>query len=145
MDRPFRLPPVQPNRSERQAVTSAVLSGELRQLFRGVFVPAGLELTVDVRCAAVALVLPERAAIARRTAAWLFGVDGRRPGEQGAPVVLECVVASGTEPMSRPGVRCYAAPLDAADMGEVGGMPCTTPLRTCLDLLRWMPPHMGLG
>jgi hypothetical protein len=144
-DRPFRLPPLQPSRSERQAVTRALLTGELRQLFRGVFVPTQLELTVDVRCAAVSLVLPSGAAIARRTAAWLFGVDGRQPGEQDAPVALECVVPAGTEPLSRPGVRCYATPLDAADVGEIGGVPCTTPLRTCLDLLRWLRPHMGLG
>jgi hypothetical protein len=126
-------------------VTRAVRNGDVHQLFRGVFASSALELTVESRSAAVALVLPPGGAIARRTAAWLHGIDARSPGEQQVPLLLECVVPRGSEPVARAGVRCYATPLAAEDLTEIGGVPCTTPVRTCVDLLRWMPPHMGLG
>ena len=93
----------------------------------------------------MAIVLPEGAAVSRRTAAWLHGVDARMPGEHHLPVRLECTVPTGVEPVSRLGMKCYAAPLDDSDVTEVCGAPCTTPRRTALDLLRWLPPHMGLG
>lgn len=134
-----------PSAAERRGVQDAVRRGELVQPLRGVFVGRDVELTTERRAQAVALVLPAGAAIARRTAAWLFGVDARAPGEHTVPVPMECVVPSGTEPLSRRGLHCYATPLTSGDVQEVGGVPVTTPLRTAVDLLRWLPPHLGLG
>jgi AbiEi antitoxin C-terminal domain len=145
IDQPFSLPTYRPTPADRILVRNAVRDGELRQLLRGVYLGANVELTVEMRCAAVALVLPSGAAIARRTAAWLFGVDARLPGEHHSPVVLECVVPHGIEPLSRPGVRCYGTRLTAEDLCQIQTLPCTTPTRTALDLLRWLPAHMGLG
>jgi hypothetical protein len=59
-------------------------------------------------------------------------------------VDIECTVELGAQPMRRPGVRCFIAPLEA-DVEEHLGLPVTSPVRTALDLLRWLPPHLALG
>lgn len=142
LDRPFTVATIG---GTRRLVADAVRSGRFRQLLHGVYVSTELAATVEGRAACAGLVLPAGAAVSRRTAAWLHGVDARLPGEHKAPVRLECTVPTGLEPLSRRGLTCYAAPLDTEDVVEVFGVPCTTPRRTALDLLRWLPPHMGLG
>ena len=42
-------------------------------------------------------------------------------------------------------MRCYTAPLHDDDVEWVGGIPCTTPTRTAIDLLRYLRPHLGLA
>jgi hypothetical protein len=37
------------------------------------------------------------------------------------------------------------APLDPDDLVVVAGLPCTSPVRTAVDLLRWLPPHEALA
>jgi hypothetical protein len=122
---------------------SLVAAGALRQIVRGVLVDARRADEVGTRAAALQLARPGEAVIGRRTAAWLRGIepsglDGPRP------MPVECVVASGCAPLRRPGVRCYSASL-AGDVEEVEGVACTTSVRTALDLLRHLPPHLGLG
>ena len=109
-------------------------------------------MLVDTRCAddletkvaALNLVRPVDAVIGRRTAAWLRGIDVRGPSAAG-PVRVECIVPPERTPLRHPGVRCFSAPLPPDDVETIEGMPCTTPLRTSIDLLRYLPPHMGLG
>ena len=60
------------------------------------------------------------------------------------PIVVECTVPSGRQPVRRPGVRCYVAPLDG-DTCLVDGIPVTTAERTAIDALRWLAPHMALA
>lgn len=128
----------------REAVRMLVRTGRLRHAVRGVYLDARApdDLTTRARC--VALRLPAGAAVSRRTAAWLMGVDGRAPGERDDWLAVECTVPLGHEPISRPGVRCYVAPL-AGDVEHREGLACTTPERTAIDLLRWSQPHMGLA
>ena len=118
-------------------------TNELRQIVRGVLVDARRADELTARVAALDLVRPPEAVIGRRTAAWLRGIDVRGIGATG-PMDVECIVPSGRTPMRRPGVRCYTAPL-AGDVEDVDGVPCTTPVRTALDLLRYLPPHLGLA
>jgi hypothetical protein len=92
-----------------------------------------------------ALALPPGGAVVRRTAAWMYGVDARGPGEQGVPMPVECVVSRGITPVRRPGLKCYQADLEPSDIVDVRGVPCTTPARTVADLLRWISPPMGLA
>lgn len=47
--------------------------------------------------------------------------------------------------MRRPGVRGFVADLTRDDLCVVGGVMCTTPARTAMDLVRWLQPHMGLA
>ena len=127
-----------------EEVTALVKTGRLRQVLRGVYLDAQVPDDLASRAACLALRLPPSAVVARLSAAWLYGVDGRAPDQLALPPPVECVVPPGRQPLRRPGVRCYTASL-ADDCTEIGGVPVTTPLRTALDLLRWLPPHMGLA
>jgi len=119
--------------------------GLLNQPFREVLVRADLDDTLEVRAAAVRLVLPTDAALCRTAAAWLYGIDARPPGDHLIPPPLECCVPVPKHPVHRPGLRCYVTDLEPGDMVEVAGLPCTTPNRTAIDLARWSMPGMGLA
>src|SRR2546423_9267389 len=96
------------------------------------------------RAACLRLRLPAGAVVSRLTAAWLWGVDARMPEDRYGPLVLECTVPTGSQPLRYPGVRSYVAPLDG-DVCDLDGIPVTTAVRTAVDALRWLRPHMGLG
>lgn len=127
-------------------IALALRDGLLVQPLRGVYAaPSALEDPM-VRAAALAKVLPPGAAVARQTAAWLFGVDCRPPGGQHEPVPLCCVVPAGTAtPPRRPGVRAFAATLPPGDVVQHLGVPVTSPERTVLDLARYLPAYLGLA
>jgi hypothetical protein len=126
-------------------VTDLVAAGILRQPVRGVYLDARVPDDLASRAACLALRLPPNAVVGRLTAAWLWGIDGRLPEERLAPPVVECVVPVGRQPVRRPGVRCFVAPLGGDDVCEVDAIPVTTPHRTALDALRWLKPHMALA
>jgi very-short-patch-repair endonuclease len=117
--------------------------GDITQILYGVYVDVRTAEDPSTRLAALDLVRPPDAVVCRRTAAWLRGIDvgGTSPT---TPRAVECVVPNGRMPIRRAGVRCYSAPLEE-DVEEVDGIPITTPTRTALDLLRYLPPHLGLG
>lgn len=115
------------------------------RLLTDVYLDAGTADSVEIRSAAVALVLPRIAAVSGLTAGWLWGVDARGPDRWRQPCPLVCTVGAGQEPISRPGVVCRVAPLDLSEITEVNGVPCTTPLRTTIDVMRAARPHIALG
>lgn len=119
--------------------------GLVRQVLRGVYLDARVPDDLESRGRCLALRLPVGAAVCRLTAAWLRGVDGRMPEQCQGPPVVECVVPLGHEPVARPGVRGYVAPLRSDEVMVIGGVPCTSDLRTAVDLLRVLRPHMGLA
>jgi hypothetical protein len=125
-------------------VTALVAAGAVRHVVRGVYMDARVCDDLATRAACLHLRLPDDAVVGRLTAAWLFGVDARMPDQRSAPPVVECIVPPGRQPLRRPGVRCYVAPLKG-DVCDVGGIPTTTPTRTAIDCLRWLRPHMALG
>jgi hypothetical protein len=130
----------------RDAVTDLAAAGELRHVIRGVYLDARVPDDVTSRASCLSLRLPKDAVVVRRTAAWLWGVDGFSPDETADGMsVLECAVPPGRQPVRRPGVRCYVAPLPDDDTCVVTGIPTTTPLRTAVDVLRWLRPHMALA
>ncbi len=123
-----------------------VQQGRIREVLRGVYLDVDAPMTLDTRAAAVALVLPPDAVIFRGTVAWLLGVgDVRPPMASGEPAPVECVVPCGRTPVRRPGIRCYAAPVETTDVVEVNGLLRTTALRTALDLARWCSRPMALA
>jgi len=124
----------------RDDVTRLLAAGKVRQPIRGVYVDVEVPDDLASRAACLKLRLPEGAAVCRLTAAWLLGVDGLSPGQRVEPPLVECVVPLGR----RPGVRGYVAPLEG-DVVLVEGIPTTAPRRTAVDVLRWLPPHIGLG
>jgi very-short-patch-repair endonuclease len=125
-------------------VTALVAAGAVRHVVRGVYLDARVPDDLASRAACLRLRLPDDAVVGRLTAAWLFGVDGRLPEELREPPLVECIVPPGRQPLRRPGVRCYLAPL-SDEVSVVEGIPTTTPTRTAVDCLRWLRPYMGLG
>lgn len=129
----------------RRRLDRLTASGVLREPLYGVLVDSRRADTLQLRAACAGLVLPPGAAVGRRTAAWLWGVDARSPGEHPAVPDAECVVPARVEPVRRPGLRCFQAPLTDDEVVVVEGIRVTTPLRTALDCARYLPPFMGLG
>ena len=116
----------------------------MRHVVRGVYLDARVPDDVATRAACLRLRLPPGAVVSRLTAAWLWGVDGRMPEDRDGPVLVECTVPMGRQPLRHPGVRSYVAPLEG-DVCELNGIPVTSAARTGVDALRWLRPHMGLG
>jgi AbiEi antitoxin C-terminal domain len=127
----------------RDDIIELLAAGMLRQPIRGVYLDAQVPDDLASRAACLKLRLPEGAAVCRLTAAWLLGVDALSPEQRVDPPLVECVVPRGRQPVRRPGVRSYAAAV-SADVTELSGIPITTPRRTAIDVLRWLPPHVGL-
>jgi hypothetical protein len=140
--RPFDRVQAEREGLPKQDVTDLLAAGALRQPVRGVYLDARVADDLATRAACLKLRLPDGAVVGRLTAAWLWGIDGRSPDERSGPPLVECIVPPGCQPLRRPGVRCYVAPV-ADELCEVGDIPTTTPLRTALDALRWLAPHMG--
>ncbi|GAA1826447.1 hypothetical protein [Actinomadura chokoriensis] len=99
------------------------------------FVPAeGDSLTA--RAAALSGLLPHEAVVARRTAAWIWGLDVLPPGVNEADWGVELITPtpSGTDVIS---AGTVALPPDHVQ--EHSGVRLTSPTRTALDCARWLP------
>jgi hypothetical protein len=129
---------------DRDHLRRLVAAGAVRHVLHDVYVDARVPDDVVLRARCLHLRLPDGAALSRGTAAWLLGVDLLPLARVDGPLPIECTVPRGCEPVTRPGVRCYVAPLDG-DLVLVQGLPCTSASRTAVDLLRWLPPHEGLA
>lgn len=116
----------------------------LHHVLLGVYADAARPLDLALRIEAVSLVLPPGGVVVDRTAAWLHGLDLlRRSSVYEAPPV-EVYVDGGTR-MRRGAVDSGTRALLPRDVTEIGGIPVTTPLRTCLDLARLMWRYDALG
>lgn len=120
-------------------------SGEVIRPHRGVYLPKSLVDDPDARVAAIRLVLPPGAAVARESAAWLHGLDVRPPSRWQNPPLLECVVPIGGVRPEHPAINAFISELPGAEVVDINGVPCTSPTRTALDLARWRPRFIGLG
>jgi hypothetical protein len=127
------------------ALRAAVRDGSLRQVLRGVYVDSRRPDDTATRLAAIELVAPPGAVVARTTAAWARGVDATGVGPRGDPPVVECIVPPGRASPRHPGVRCHRLPLLDDDIEPLGGVRCTTPLRTAVDLLFQLRRHLALA
>ncbi|RNL60003.1 hypothetical protein EFK50_21695 [Nocardioides marmoriginsengisoli] len=111
-------------------------SGRLRRLVRGVYIDADVELTAVLRARAVALRVGRKQVVVDRTAAWIHGA-----GLVTAAVRLDPV------PLDLHGRRSRLAPAPPYGPEEVllvGGVRCTSPLRTALDLGQNFAPERAL-
>lgn len=117
----------------------------LRRVVRGVFVSPAVPDTLDLRVRVAALMLPPGGVLARTGAAWVYGIDARPPGFEQRPLVLETAVPAGVQPVRVAGIRCFVEHLEENDIADVDGVPATTPLRTAVDLARWLPRGEALA
>lgn len=118
--------------------------GLVRPLLRGTYVAAQARDSVDLRAAALRLVVPASAVVTDRTAAWLHGVDILPRSAVHEPPPL-CVFGSTGSRLRRPEVTSGIRTLSPEDVTIVHGVRVTTPLRTALDLGRtlWRPDALA--
>ena len=122
--RPFTL-----DEAERAGLTRKQLRGaSWRRVGRGLYVWAELNDNPALRLATERSGLPEEAAFAGRTAAWLHGLDVP-PCEPIEVVIPRCCGVSGVA-----GVSVSRASIARHDVVVRRGLPATSALRTVVDL-----------
>ncbi len=119
----------------------ALRSRTWRRLYRGVYADADLPDSFAVRVSGARLLVPPGAVFSGRTAAHLHGaadlVDARTPVEVSVPTGVRFGPVAG--------LRVRRVRLPASDVTQVRGRPCTTPLRTALDIARTEPLPEGVA
>ncbi|KQT94565.1 hypothetical protein ASG49_06840 [Marmoricola sp. Leaf446] len=119
----------------RRHFDALVRDGLVRPVVRGAYVASQAPDDVAVRAAALALVVPDHAVVADRTAAWLHGVDILPRSAVHAPPPLQVVSDLDTR-VRRPETDGHRRGLAARDVDTVHGVRVTSPARTALDLGR---------
>jgi hypothetical protein len=121
--------------AERYDVSRAALrSGRFRQLHRGAWIAAHVELTSELWLMAARLVLPVDAVLCGLSACDAWGLDVRPVDD-----VTVHVAFTDSVPRSRHGVLVRELLLLADEVVARGGWLVTTPLRTAFDCARWLP------
>lgn len=111
-----------------------VKEGVLRAPLRGVYVPASLADTVQLRAQCLARVTAPHVVVVDRTAAWLWGVSAYSLAEESGVVPLDAFSVRGTTRIRRSGVHGGTRSLLRDDWMELAGVRVTSPARTALDL-----------
>lgn len=119
----------------RSALERLVREGQVVRLVRGVYVDAATELPSLTRARALALVLGRKHLVVDRTAAWVHGAPALRAGTD-APIPLDVL---GRKQYPGPQV-----PVDPDEITVLGGVRCTSPVRTALDVARHLAPERAL-
>jgi predicted transcriptional regulator of viral defense system len=115
------------------AVGKRVATGRLTRLHRGVYAVGHGRLTVRGCWMAAVLAYGAKATLSYRSAAALHGI---RPS--GRAKVDVTVPTRSARP--RPGIDVHASTtLEAADLAQIDGIPCTSLSRTLLDLADVLP------
>jgi len=133
-DQPFLLTDLSELGITRHQLRQAIAKHVVRRVLQGVYCRTDLPDTIDLRCAAARLVLPDHVVVSDRSAAWLHGIDCFDPSSLDIPPVLEVVSLRGHPRTRRSGVLGSERDLLAGDICLVNGIPVTTPLRTVADL-----------
>lgn len=114
----------------------------------GVYFVAVKRASLAARAAALSRILPEDVVIARRTAAWIWGLDVLPPGadetEWGVELITvdPCGDPPGTPP-DAPGADTVELP--AAHIVDEAGVRITSLARTALDCARWLPRYEAVA
>lgn len=133
--RPFRTCALPLIGLTRHELHRGLVEGSLRRIVPGVVIGAHVEDSIELRSAAVALVLGPDHIICDRTAAWLHGVDTLLYQEHEILPAVEVCALRGHEPSGRDGVDGRTRDLAPDDVMVLEGtVRVTTPLRTALDL-----------
>ncbi|TDD62121.1 hypothetical protein E1293_44325 [Actinomadura darangshiensis] len=121
-------------------------AGSLIPVGPGVYFSPVKGASLAARATMLSELLPREVVIARRTAAWIWGLDVLPPGvnEVDWPVDLitprEPDTASCASPVSPEDVE-----LPAEHVVEESGVRLTSPARTALDCARWLPRHEAVA
>ncbi len=116
----------------------------IREVVRGAYAVTQLPDTIELRAAALSLVVSPGAVVTDRTAAWLHEIDVLPRRAVHEPVPLD--VFSATESrVRRPGVASGLRSLHDEDVVVVQGVQVTSMIRTALDLGRLLPRYDAIG
>lgn len=118
----------------RRTLDDAVRCRVVRRVTRGVYLRADVPDTTEVRVAAVALALNPFTVVCDRTAAWVYGIEVMDYRELDLLPPLETCALRGHSRTGRPECTGRQRDLLPEDICWLGGVPVTTPLRTCMDL-----------
>lgn len=102
----------------------------VQRLFQGVYAPAGVPVTHELRCAGAALVLPEAAVVTGRSAATVRGVPLAWDDDP-----VEVIAPPDARVTRRNGVDLRRTKIDECDWTAWRGGRLATPSRMALDLL----------
>ncbi len=134
-DRPFRWSQAY-EQVGRRRLHQLTRSGDLRKVVRGVWVCASVPDSLQLRVAALALVVPDTAVVTDRTAAWLHGVP-ILPRSAVHEVPDVSVFHRTDTRVRRDAVDAGRRELADRDVVVLGDrLAVTTPLRTACDLAR---------
>lgn len=111
--------------------------GFVRRLIRGVYVAAPVPDSLELRCAALRLVVPSDAVVCDRHAGWLHGADMVLEPNEHIHLTPVCVFLPSPGRRLRNGlVASGERSLSVDDVVEIHGLRVTSPLRTAWDLGR---------
>jgi hypothetical protein len=141
------LPPTPFTRAEAQDLglrerewRSLSAEGLVREVVAGIFVDASLPDTVELRLSIARRVIADDVVVARRSAAWLHGLDLLDyRGFPATPPVEAVTEQRRNRPRNQLMIAHVADDLVASDITEIDGLRVTTPLRTACDLARFTP------
>ncbi len=118
-------------------ITDAIRDGRLQPIHRGVYAVGHTAISWEGRCLAAVLARPGSVA-SHRTAAWIHGLLGYRPGT--------IHLTAPTRQRAKRDFVVHFARLEPEDHLIVDGIPVTSPARTALDLAakepRWKLDRM---
>lgn len=142
---PFTLADAEAAGFDRDDVRAMCRDGDVRKICHGVYISADVPDSLTLKAAALKRVVPERAVICRRTAAWLHDVDVLALGAHLQAPPVEMLVPAETAAVRRRGVLGYSGVLRDDEVHEIDGVLVTSPVRTALDLGRWLPLIDGVA
>jgi len=142
---PFTLADAAAAGFNRDDVRALVRGGDARKICHGVYISSDVPDSPNLKATALKRVVPERAVICRRTAAWLHDVDVLAFGAHLQVPPVEILVPAETAAVRRRGVLGYSGVLRDDEVHEVEGVLVTSPMRTALDLGRWLPLIDGVA
>lgn len=117
-----------------------VAGGVLRRVVPGVFVASEAQDSLELRCAALLLVIPDDAFVCDRTAAWLYrGARSLGPNEHLSVPPISCFRRTAGARLRNSLTASGERTVLESDLRELHGLVVTTELRTALDLGRLQP------
>ncbi|WP_433468862.1 hypothetical protein [Spirillospora sp. CA-128828] len=102
--------------------------------------------SLAARAAALSSLLPEEVVIARRTAAWIWGLDVLPPGVNEVDWDVELITPQKSDPAAGPSpVTADSVELPADHVVEETDVRVTSLARTALDCARWTPRYEAVA
>ncbi|TYK43118.1 hypothetical protein [Actinomadura decatromicini] len=100
--------------------------------------------SLAARAAALSNLLPDQVVVARRTAAWIWGLDVLPPGAKEADWDVELITPSTSGDPPAP-ITADNVQLPECHVEEQSGVRLTSLPRTALDCARWLPRYEAVA